>query len=511
MAVSKILHMKDCGTSFHGRHLKSTINYIIDPDKTQQGRLVSGINCIVDYAYEQMQETKKQFAKNNKRQGYHIILSFKDGETDADTVFEITRRFAEEYLGNDYELVYAVHDNTDHIHSHVVFNSVSFRTGKKYRYEKGDWFKYIQPITNRLCKEYNLSTIDIEAGREEKNENKICKKERYESWKEEKEVKVLWSDMIKRDIDACIIQAASYEGFIDMLIDKGYEVKNTNGEGKYLAIKPPGMQRFKKCKTLGDDYTEEAIRTRIINENIANSYVTEHDVGKVVYCKVKRAKRAKLSNLQIKYYAKLYRIGKLKKKTYSQAWKYKDEIKKMHKYQQQYLFLVRHNIHTIEDLLSVNENLLDDKKIVNTNKSKVYKARAKYNELFAIYDEMKDIEVCEKCYEGGDKSFEEEHIKWKELEDKLKKQGYSYSEVENIKAYYKNEIAKIRECETNNRRELRIAKELIKDNIVKNEEAREENVVQDKDENKIDKNKEFKLDYKSNENIEKGIYNKSRY
>jgi len=496
MAVSKILHMKDCGTSFHGRHLKSTINYIIDSDKTQKGRLVSGINCIVDYAYEQMQETKKQFAKNNKRQGYHIILSFKDGETDADTVFEITRRFAEEYLGNDYEIVYAVHDNTDHIHSHIVFNSVSFRTGKKYRYEKGDWFKYIQPITNRLCKEYNLSTIDLEAGSEERNENKTNKdnkKERYERWKEEKEVKVLWSDMIKRDIDACIIQSATYEGFIDMLIDKGYEVKNYNGEGKYLAIKPPGMQRFKRCKTLGDDYSEEDIRTRIIKEDIANSYVPEKEVGKVVYCKVKRDKRAKLSNLQIRYYAKLYRIGKLKKKPYSQAWKYKDEIKKMHKYQQQYLFLVRHNIHTIDDLVSVNENLLDNKKVVNTNKSKVYKARAKYNDLFAIYEEMKDIEVCERCYEGGDMSFAEEHIRWTELEDGLKEQGYSYSEVERIKEYYKNEIAKIREIETNNRKEIRIAKELIKDNIVKDEDVREENVVQDKEEYNREKEKEFNI------------------
>ena len=503
MAVSKILHMKDCGTSFHGRHLKSTINYIIDPEKTQKGRLVSGINCIVDYAYEQMQETKKLFGKNNKRQGYHIILSFKDGETDADTVFEITRRFAEEYLGNDYELVYAVHDNTDHIHSHVVFNSVSFRTGKKYRYEKGDWFKYIQPITNRLCKEYNLSTIDIEEGREESGKEKIDNSVRYEKWKEEKEVKVVWSDMIKRDIDACIIQAASYEGFVDMLIDKGYEVKNTNGEGKYLAIKPPGMQRFKRCKTLGDDYTEDSIRTRIINEDIANSYGPKHDVGKIVYCKVKRVKRTKLSNLQIKYYAKLYRIGKLKKKQYSQAWKYKDEIKKMHKYQQQYLFLVRHNIHTIDDLIAVNENLLDDKKMVITNKSKIYKARAKYNELFAIYEEMKDIEVCERCYEGGDKNFEDEHRRWIELETSLKEQGYSYSEVENIKAYYKNEIAKIREIETNNRRELRIAKELIKDNIVKNEEGREENVVQDKEEKQIGKNINFKCDYNNSENKEK--------
>ena len=70
-----------------------------------------------------------------------------------------------EYLGDAYEAVYAVHDNTDNIHSHIVFNSVNRMTGKKFRYQKGDWGKYIQPIVNRLCEEYGLSTIEIETDR----------------------------------------------------------------------------------------------------------------------------------------------------------------------------------------------------------------------------------------------------------------------------------------------------------------------------------------------------------
>lgn len=169
MAISKILHMKDCGRSFHGKHLKYALEYITVPEKTQNGRLVSAINCQVDNAFEQMKETKKKFNKTDKRQAYHIILSFKEGEVSPDTVFELTERFVKEYLGNDYEAVFAVHDNTEHPHSHIVFNSVSFRDGKKYHYQKEDWEKYIQPITNRLCKEYGLSTIELdeESGKEE--------------------------------------------------------------------------------------------------------------------------------------------------------------------------------------------------------------------------------------------------------------------------------------------------------------------------------------------------------
>ena len=153
MAISKILYMRDTGSGFHGRHLKTALDYIMNPEKTQEGRLVGAVNCQPDNAFEQMKATKRKFGKIDKRQGYHLILSFKEDETNPDMVFEITRRFVEEYLGKSFEAVFCVHDNTDHVHSHIVFNSVSFLDGKKYRYEKGDWAKDIQPITNRLCEE----------------------------------------------------------------------------------------------------------------------------------------------------------------------------------------------------------------------------------------------------------------------------------------------------------------------------------------------------------------------
>ncbi len=205
MAISKILHMKDCGSSFHGKHLKSALEYITVQEKTQNGRLVSAINCQVDNAFEQMKETKKKFNKTDKRQAYHIILSFKEGEVSPDTVFELTERFVKEYLGNDYEAVFAVHDNTEHPHSHIVFNSVSFRDGKKYHYQKGDWEKYIQPITNRLCKEYGLSTIKLD-----EESGKRRGRDSYQEWNSYRDGKFVWSRMVARDVDACIIQAASF-------------------------------------------------------------------------------------------------------------------------------------------------------------------------------------------------------------------------------------------------------------------------------------------------------------
>ena len=453
MAISKILHMKDSGNSFHARHLKRALDYVMNPEKTQRGRLVGAINCQADMAFEQMMDTKKQFGKTDKRQGYHIILSFKEDEVEPDRAFEITQKFVAEYLGDAYEAVFVVHDNTDHVHSHIVFNSVSFVDGKKYRYEKGDWAKYIQPITNKLCQEYGLSIIDVEDGSKEK------KHENYKDWSEYREGSFVWADMIKRDLDACILQANDFSGFLELLSEKGYEVK----QGKYLAVRPQGMTRFRRCKTLGENYSQEAIVERIAKEDLSfYQSQNEEKQAVIVKCYVKRYHRAKMSGLQKRYYAKLYRIGKLKKKPYSQVWKYKDDIRKMHKLQEEYLFLVNHDIHSAEELVSVISSLTDKRKEVSAEKSRIYKARERSRELFDIADDMKELEPAEKSFLQGDVFFTDEHLQWETLKQKLLSQGYSLEEVEALRKHYKEEYSKACAKERAVFKELNIGKSIWK-------------------------------------------------
>ena len=453
MAISKILHMKDSGNSFHARHLKRALDYVMNPEKTQGGRLVGAINCQADMAFEQMMDTKKQFGKTDKRQGYHIILSFKEDEVEPDRAFEITQKFVAEYLGDAYEAVFVVHDNTDHVHSHIVFNSVSFVDGKKYRYEKGDWAKYIQPITNKLCQEYGLSIIDVEDGSKEKQH------ENYKDWSEYREGSFVWADMIKRDLDACILQANDFSGFLELLSEKGYEVK----QGKYLAVRPQGMTRFRRCKTLGENYSQEAIVERIAKEDLSfYQSQNEEKQAAIVKCYVKRYHRAKMSGLQKRYYAKLYRIGKLKKKPYSQVWKYKDDIRKMHKLQEEYLFLVNHDIHSAEELVSVISSLTDKRKEVSAGKSRIYKARERSRELFDIADDMKELEPAEKSFLQGDEFFTDEHLQWETLKQKLLSQGYSLEEVEALRKHYKEEYSKACAKERAVFKELNIGKSIWK-------------------------------------------------
>lgn len=453
MAISKILYMRDTGSGFHGRHLKTALDYIMNPEKTQEGRLVGAVNCQSDNAFEQMKATKRKFGKIDKRQGYHLILSFKEDETNPDMVFEITRRFVEEYLGKSFEAVFCVHDNTDHVHSHIVFNSVSFLDGKKYRYKKGDWAKDIQPITNRLCEEYGLSVIDIEGDKNEEHEH-------YKEWNEYRDGKFVWSDMIVRDLDSCILQATDYERFLELLQEKGYEIK----QGKYLAVKPPGMGRYKRCKTLGENYSEERIRERIEQEDLAFYQSMQREVKpELVRCYVKRYRRAKMSGLQKKYYAKLYRIGKLKKKPYSQVWKYKNDIKKMQKLQQQYLFLVRHDIHNAVDLATTVTSLTDKKKEASKEKGQVYRSKEKCKSVFQLVSEMEELQSSENCYQKGDIFFVEEHEQWQQLSQMLQKEGYSLEEAKELRQYYQEKYSKVSSKEKAVFKELNVGKAIMKD------------------------------------------------
>ena len=451
MAISKILHMKDSGKSYHGKHLKRSIDYITDASKTQDGKLVGVINCLPDRIFEQMRATKNLFGKNEGRQGYHIVLSFKQGEADPDTAFEIAGKFALRYVGARYETVYSVHDNTDCVHAHVVWNSVSFVDGKKFHYKKGDWERDILPITNELCREYGLSVLEVDGER--------ANDERDE-WNQRHTGNTTWNSMIKRDLDACILQASTFAEFQNLLTEKGYVCK----EGKHFAVKPPGMGRYRRCKTLGEDYTESRIRERIKIENLSTYKVESfEEAERIVYSQIPRGKRAKLTGLQKKYYSKLYRLGLLKRRPYSQAWKYKDDIRKMHKIQEQYLFLVNHDIESVEELQNKSQMLMQEKKACSNEKSKMYRAKKKCEELFEIRDSMETLYEREQAYQNGDEFFQEEHELWTKYEEQLKAQGYSYEEVIKLQEHYNGEIARLRKLELEVRKELRVVESLVKE------------------------------------------------
>ena len=411
-----------------------------------------------------MAATKQKYGKTDKRQGYHLIISFEAGEVTPDTAFEIIRKFVEEYLGQEYEAVLAVHDNTAHVHGHIIFNSVNYQNGRKYRYEKGDWAKKIQPITNRLCREYGLSTIEIEEHGRKRNEG-------YKDWNEFRDGKFIWRDMIQRDVDACIMQAGSFEEFLDLMVEKEYDIK----QNKYLAVKPKGMQRFCRCKSLGEDYTEERIRERIRMESLEtyakrnreqNSHTIEPPGDEFL-------RRTKLAGIQKTYYAKICRLRHLERLPYSRAWEYREEIRKMQEVHEKYLFLVKNGIHSLTELAAARDNLKEKAAECGKERRELYREKRQMAPLFSVADRMLELAPAEKSYQAGDEFFEKEHLQYRALEGQLRSEGYSLEETEILRKKYKDKGSGIYERQREIRKRLKMAGEMIAEFTESLERARD--------------------------------------
>lgn len=323
------------------RHLEASIAYITNKEKTENGEQVSAINCVPERAYEQMRATAQIYGKEDGRQGYHMIISFKEKETDAQTVEQFARDFVGRYLKDEYETVIAVHTNTRFPHAHIVFNSVNMMTGYKYYCPKGEMEKVIRPLINQMCVEYGLQEIPQ---KERDSNHQVI---RY--WDEKKDGPFVWTEMIRKDVDECIRRTIKENGsffdFIHKLKELGYEVKH----GKYLAVKPRGMKRFRRLYQLGEDYTEAAISQRIKDKIIKDPGDEKRQVlGKKVT--IRSYHKGQIKGLKKMYLFQTYQIVEIKTQSYSRAWKYYKEIQKFEVLKKQYELLSRNDISTENDL-----------------------------------------------------------------------------------------------------------------------------------------------------------------
>ena len=232
--------------------LKNSLKYILNPSKNEEGLLVSGSNCPINgsLAYKIMEKTKEEYNKKDKIQGIHFIQSFRPEENiTPQTAHEVGRKWADKFL-NSYEYLLSTHKDKGHIHNHIIINSVSFETGKKYLKNDRE-LREIRKLSDEVCREYGLDIIEPK----KENRNKS-----YKEWKSHKE-NISWKDKIKIDINETIEESKTYEDFLEKMKSRGYELKY--GNSKYNTFKHKEMGRSIRGKTLGEDYTEKKIKDRI--------------------------------------------------------------------------------------------------------------------------------------------------------------------------------------------------------------------------------------------------------
>ncbi len=231
--------------------LQQALGYATADAKTEKQLYVSGVNCDPFTAYEQMQRTKRQYQKTDGIVAFHGYQSFAPGEATPEIAHAIGVKLAQELWGDRFEVVVATHLDKDHLHNHFVLNSVSFIDGKRYYDNKASYARMRQ-VSDRLCKEHALSVIE---------QPESSKTKHYGEWKAEQENRPTWRGLIREDIDTAIAASMTMTQFFATLQKQGYAIK-TNG--KHLAVRPPGKERFVRLRSLGDDYTEEALKERIL-------------------------------------------------------------------------------------------------------------------------------------------------------------------------------------------------------------------------------------------------------
>jgi len=355
MAITKILNIKESEGRNPASHLKNALEYIQNPDKTEECVLVGGINCLPDTAFEQMEETKNIFHKTGKRQGYHVIISFSPEEkVTAEQAMYVLEHFAKDELGDDYEAVYAVHTDREHMHGHLIWNSVSMTTGKKYNSPKSNWKNHLQPITNKYCDELGLSIMPAEYSRNPKNISR-------DKWEKEMSMK----EIILRDAKMCAYAAGNVEHFKYLMKRLGYVFK----KDAWMEVQAPGFRYYHSLVKMDEMFAEDRLRHHVDMPWMAKPYFYSSDI--------RGLHGAKLSPYQKRFYAKLYRLRIVEQKRFVVGGaKYTEELKRFHQLQDEYLLLVNNDIRDVAGLVKYRSEQQKKVKRIDDRQQEIYKENA---------------------------------------------------------------------------------------------------------------------------------------
>ena len=372
MAITKILNIQESEGRNPASHLKNALEYIQNPDKTEECVLVGGINCLPDTAFEQMEETKNIFHKTGKRQGYHVIISFSPEEkVTAEHAMYVLEHFAKDVLSDDYEAVYAVHTDREHMHGHLIWNSVSITTGKKYNSPKSNWKNHLQPITNKYCDELGLAIMPAEYSRNPKNISR-------DKWEREMSMK----EIILRDAKMCAYAAGNVEHFKYLMKRLGYVFK----KDAWMEVQAPGFRYYHSLAKMDEMFAEDRLRHHVDMPWMAKPYFYSSDI--------RGLHRAKLSPYQKRFYAKLYRLRIVEQKRFVVGGaKYTEELKRFHQLQDEYLLLVNNDIKDIVELVNFRNKQEEKIQQIEDRQHEIYRESSSRKRKIKTEAQYKDYQM----------------------------------------------------------------------------------------------------------------------
>lgn len=372
------------------RHaLDARIAYVLNKEKTAcigfhgmygiRDTLTSGFHCACDKAYAQMLETKRQFKKTDKVQGYHLIQSFLPGEITPERAHQIGREFIERCFASDYEVLISTHTDRSHIHNHIIVNAVSYADGHKYLSTPATFYA-LRGISDDICRENGLSVLQSPRAKSTRH---------YAEWRAEQEKRPTIRSLIREDIDVILSQARTLDEFWGLLRTRGYEIR-LNEKRKYVSIRHPNGKRFIRLKSLGEDYTPRQLAVRIAAQrgNIVNNLERVKQQRQQLHQRKKyqvrphtRApkQRKKLKGFRAVYFRYLYLLGKVRRRKAPRVVRGQllEELKKLERYTRQYDFLCDHLLYTRQDVDMYADALVNEIYILTERRARLHADKRK--------------------------------------------------------------------------------------------------------------------------------------
>ncbi len=319
---------------------------------------VEGINCNPATARDQFVSVKKAYGKDDGIQAYHGYLSFKEQDISPELAQKIGMEFANEVWGKRFQVVVTTHLNTKHLHCHYVINSVSFVDGKRLWGDEKAWFKF-RLVADRLCEKYGLYY----------NPNPNRSKQSSYYYKQEQ------AGMPSR---YSITRSTNLKTFDYILTQMGYEHCLSDSR-KYWTIVPKGYKKPIRLKSLGENYTEDAIKRRLTeNQKVLIVPFAKETVRVRQYRLPTREHKIKkvggLYGLYLHYCYKLGYLPKYKKQNTARLhYLLKEDLLKLDKITQETRLLGRENISTDEQLFSYKESVLSQIKSLTDDRTHLRK------------------------------------------------------------------------------------------------------------------------------------------